>query len=73
MEIEIVSRNVSLSGIICYNILRSRENGASSQLHSALYSIEVLYRIGFSFIKCTHILFILHSVEHMYPNSQGYI
>ena len=39
MEIEIVSRNVSLSGIICYNILRSRENGASS---STLYSIEVL-------------------------------
>ena len=34
MEIEIVSRNVSLSGIICYNILRSRENGASEQLSS---------------------------------------
>ena len=42
MEIEIVSRNVSLSGIICYNILRSRENGTSN---STLYSIE----IGFSF------------------------
>lgn len=70
MEIETVSRNVSLSGIICYNILRSRENGATNfplciQLRS--------YRIGFAYIKCTHILFILHSVEHMYPNSQGYI
>ena len=74
MEIETVSRNVSLSGIICYNILRSRENGAGNfpllciQLRSYRGQDLLILNVHIFYLFCTQSSTCISQFPRIYLN-----